>query len=381
MNYFEILGVDVHASTDEIKRAYRQMAKLHHPDVGGDPFKFKQGQKAYQVLMNQTLRQQHENNTGQDRRTKSPRSFTWKDINVPPKRNSYAESSYTYKKLFPEISPGTVGANLLNGGFVATDGDYVYYSCKKGLYKMREDGSSISKLMYDEVRYINVKRNDLFCVTDTGIHKINLVTNEVTKLINRVVTNFVVYGNRLYFLIPNQSGVFSTDINGQDPTFINEEVQSMILKDEWIYYIGGSNGVPQLYKMRTNGTENHMIMKKEVGTFDIVDRSIYFSNQSSPLGNLSKIFANGKTIYPIKDFYPSHLLISDNKVIYIDGSESRNKGGLFISRLNYMDNVQLAHPDKKVFQGINLVGDWIYYHDRHGLYRVHKENYIREKVD
>jgi len=50
MNYYEILEVDKNASTDEIKKAYRKMAKLHHPDKGGDEFLFKQINEAYNVL-------------------------------------------------------------------------------------------------------------------------------------------------------------------------------------------------------------------------------------------------------------------------------------------------------------------------------------------
>ncbi|MCL5069282.1 MAG: DnaJ domain-containing protein, partial [Actinobacteria bacterium] len=54
MDYYNTLGVAKNASQDDIKKAYRKLAKKHHPDTNagnkGAEEKFKAINEAYQVL-------------------------------------------------------------------------------------------------------------------------------------------------------------------------------------------------------------------------------------------------------------------------------------------------------------------------------------------
>ena len=58
---YDTLGVPKNASADEIKKAYRKLAREHHPDAsGGDEARFKEIQGAYDVLSDAEKRKQYD---------------------------------------------------------------------------------------------------------------------------------------------------------------------------------------------------------------------------------------------------------------------------------------------------------------------------------
>ncbi len=59
-NYYDILGVSEDASSDQIKKAFKDIAKKEHPDRGGDEARFKEANEAYDTLKNSQKRHDYD---------------------------------------------------------------------------------------------------------------------------------------------------------------------------------------------------------------------------------------------------------------------------------------------------------------------------------
>ena len=59
-NYYDVLGVSEDASNDQIKKAFKDIAKKEHPDRGGDEARFKEANEAYDTLKSSQKRHDYD---------------------------------------------------------------------------------------------------------------------------------------------------------------------------------------------------------------------------------------------------------------------------------------------------------------------------------
>lgn len=123
------LGLHVSASEEDVKKAYRKLARIHHPDKGGDVTKFQEIQSAYDMIKKGDAAENEFNFDDYFSRTTSEDG--WFEFKVKPQRKIY-NATISLQEAF-------------NGGVVSAQvGDIVYPAgIRSGTKIATSDGKSL----------------------------------------------------------------------------------------------------------------------------------------------------------------------------------------------------------------------------------------------
>jgi molecular chaperone DnaJ len=124
-DYYHVLGVSPDASADEIKRAYRQLARRYHPDISGDDraVAFLEAAQAYETLADPRRRRSYDaERSGRTARPMSSRTDWFADevaIDFP----SVSDLLDSMRHAFFGVSAGEeLSAEIVLSPLEATEG-------------------------------------------------------------------------------------------------------------------------------------------------------------------------------------------------------------------------------------------------------------------
>jgi molecular chaperone DnaJ len=168
-DYYETLGVDKGASKEEVKRAYRRLAKKHHPDLNKDnpkeaEEKFKEVSEAYEVLSDPQKRVNYDKfgHAGVDF---GPGGFDWSNF------TRYGDVEDIFGDVFRDFFGANFGFGRTRGGSIFEDlfGRVGYTRAEEG-YRPRARAERGSDIRYDleidrikNLFYMRWNRSDKKC--------------------------------------------------------------------------------------------------------------------------------------------------------------------------------------------------------------------------
>lgn len=109
-NYYEFLGIESDATTEEIKKKYRELAYMFHPDRNGSEEMMKDLNVAVDTLTDPKLREQHDIELGLKSNTQN------NDSNLYSGYQSYGNTNQGYSDTYSDTYSGNQNYTDVNSG-------------------------------------------------------------------------------------------------------------------------------------------------------------------------------------------------------------------------------------------------------------------------
>ena len=188
---------------------------------------------------------------------------------------------------------GNLGGNLINGGFVVSYGDHVYY-----LNRGR-----------GRVRKINLDGYEKKIVTSVDAYSLNIVDNWLFYL------NHAEEG-KIYKL--NLDGLSGEENIGNK--LLDDHTDLIMVVGSWIYYINSSHE-NRLYRVRTDGSERSRLSTDPAGQLYVAENHVYFTNQYDH-NKIYRVGLDGRGLYALQSDSARSIQVVDGWIYYINESKA-----------------------------------------------------------
>lgn len=133
---------------------------------------------------------------------------------------------------------GNSNGNINEGGFATIKGEWIYFNYNRELYKIKTNGSFLTKISSDDARSINVVGDWIFYLVDRTIYRVDIYGENKSEIFKDNISKFIVKDNYIYAIISKK--IVKIDLeNGKIITKFMGNVanEGIYILENYIYYL------------------------------------------------------------------------------------------------------------------------------------------------
>jgi hypothetical protein len=247
----------------------------------------------------QNIPQQKNINVSKDKAENNKTSAVQQN-STPTSSNASIETKANSNSLIPTISSinyknqntmGNIQANIANGGYMASQDNWIYYSTsftmnKNGIYKAMPDGiTGLQKISNNSANSLNVVGSWVYYVQNRGegIWKVQTNGKNEQLIVNGLARNLIVVGDYMYFINidnTNKSAIYKMKTDGSEEMKITDALFFTLSDDaKWLYFIKNAEESatnPSLYKIKNDGSDMTKLGDNIISTLIFDENNLYF---------------------------------------------------------------------------------------------------------
>jgi uncharacterized protein involved in tolerance to divalent cations len=299
---------------------------------------------------------------------------------------SYSKNKIIMNYKYLKKAEGDSQGNILNKGFVAKSGNWVYGTLDGyGLSKLNLKDLKIQKIYEGTVSNIYIIGKNIYflnCIQNKNstsqnyISRINEGQKQATRLIRTGVESFYIYKGSIYYYITKEKGkgeyysIVKTNLDGKNQKILYKQyiknysfpyITLFSVNSKFLYFL--KDGKSQLVKYDMEKKKIIDISKllhksgiKQIEKFIMDGQNIFFNVFRKPL--LYKLSIDGKKLKLINNDSIIDSFNIDNKWVYFSSYKSNDpKNKIYKMNKDGKNKMKISDIDG---YNLNIIDNWIF---------------------
>ena len=267
-------------------------------------------------------------------------------------------------------APGNRNGNIVNSAIVVTQGNSLYYSDGKGIQRISAENGQPEKIVDGvNLTQLNTQGEWLYFVRsgnqlEQGIYKVRLDGSALTKISNDPAEYMQVVQGRIYYTLNAANpGLYTLDLNGEGKTSIVAGYISILNYDtDHLYFImedpeNTLDGVGSIYSLSITTGQFLKVLEENVQFFQIENSCLYYVTDSDKYTEEIKILTLPQLVHKAAihtNPFAKSFLIDKENVFYFsfeDGAvmqQTVNPSGLSSTSKSELQTLVVADKVEKL---------------------------------